>query len=45
MKNEMIITANGVVTPKDWTVNANARHDYTHVADIRYNEWLASQSK
>ncbi len=40
-----LINENGCVTPKDWTVNTNARHDYTHTANAVYNEWLASQTK
>jgi hypothetical protein len=44
MKDSMIIS-NGCVTPKDWTVNTNARHDYTLTANTVYQDWLDSQSK
>lgn len=40
--NETIVT-NGCVTPKDWTVNPNARHDYSLTANAVYEQWLASQ--
>ncbi len=43
--NNPIIIENGCVTPKEWTVNANARHDYTLTANTVYQDWLDSQAK
>lgn len=42
MKNSMIIE-NGCVTPKDWTVNTNARQDYSLTANTVYEQWLNEQ--
>lgn len=43
--NDSMIISNGCVTPKDWTVNANGRKDYTLTANTVYLEWLDSQAK
>jgi hypothetical protein len=43
--DNVFINASGVITPKEWTVNSNGRHDYSLTANTVYNEWLDAQGK